>query len=196
MKRIISVLVEKDTGGLVRIISLLTRRRFNIQSITIAGCERKCYERITIIVINNNGGVDAGKQLTKQIKKLLNVVNVKDITYLPLIERELVLIKLQVSLLERAEISNLAQIFRFKITDVTDSTLILEITADQGKITALEKILEKYKILELSRTGGIALIRESRVSTLSLNEYPEFEVRTGKNYLENIEDLFKQDVYK
>ena len=194
MKRTISVLVEKDTGGLVRIISLLTRRRFHIESITMAACERKCYERITIIVLNKSDGVDAGKQLTKQIRKLLNVVNVKDITYLPLIERELVLIKLQVSLLERAEILNLAQIFRFKITDVTDSTIILEITADQGKIAALEKILEKYKILEVSRTGGIALIRESRVSTLSLKEYPEFEVSTGKKYLENIEDLFNKDV--
>lgn len=194
MKRTISVLVEKDTGGLVRIISLLTRRRFHIESITMAACERKCYERITIIVINKSDGVDAGKQLTKQIRKLLNVVNVKDITYLPLIERELVLLKLQVNLLERAEILNLAQIFRFKITDVTHSTMILEITADQGKIAALEKILEKYTILEISRTGGIALIRESRVSSLSLKEYPEFEVRTGQKYLENIEDLFKKDI--
>ena len=192
MKRTISVLVEKDTGGLVRIISLLTRRRFHIVSITMAACERKCYERITIIVIDKSDGVDAGKQVTKQIRKLLNVVNVKDITYLPLIERELVLVKLQVSLLERAEIVNLAQIFRFKITDVTDSTIILEVTADQGKIAALEKILEKYQVLELSRTGAIALIRESTVSTLSLREYPEFEVRTGTQYLDNIENLFKK----
>lgn len=194
MKRTISVLVEKDTGGLVRIISLLTRRRFHIESITMGACERKCYEKITILVINKNDGVDAGKQLTKQIRKLLNVVNVKDITYLPSIERELVLIKLQVGLVERAEILNLAQIFRFKITDVTNSTIILEVTADSGKIAALEKILKKYKILELSRTGSIALIRESSVSTLSLKEYPEFEVHTGKKYLENIEDLFKKDI--
>nr|YP_009730832.1 acetolactate synthase small subunit [Cladosiphon okamuranus]QAY81068.1 acetolactate synthase small subunit [Cladosiphon okamuranus] len=194
MKRIISVLVEKDSGGLARIISLLTRKRFHIESIAIGACERKCYERITIIVLNKNDGVDAGKQLAKQIKKLFNVVNVKDITYLPLIERELLLVKLQVSLLERTEILNLAQIFRFKITDVTDSTIILEITADQGKVAALEKLLEKYKILELCRTGGIALIRESRVSSLSLKEYPEFKVQTGKNYLENIEDLFKNDI--
>ena len=193
MKRTISVLVEKDTGGLVRIISLLTRRRFHIESITMAACERKCYERITIIVLNKSDGVDAGKQLTKQIRKLLNVVNVQDITYLPLIERELVLIKIQVNSIERTEILNLAQIFRFKITDVTDSTLILEVTADPGKIAALEKILEKYNILQLVRTGRIALIRESRVSTPSLKEYPGFEVLTGQNYLNNIEDLFKKD---
>ena len=193
MKKIISVLVEKDTGGLVRIVSLLTRRRFHIESITMAGCERKCYERITIILINQNDGVDGGQQLTKQIKKLINVVHVKDITYLPLIERELLLIKLRVNLIERAEISNLAQIFRFKITDITDSTLILEVTADPGKVAALEKILKKYSILELSRTGGVALVRESCVNTFSIKEYPEFDLSTGQNYLTNMEDLFKKD---
>jgi len=159
----------------------------------MAACERNGYERITLVLLNQSDGVDAGKQVTKQIKKLINVVHVKDITYLPLVERELILIKLQVNLIERAEISNLAQIFRFKITDITESTLILEITSDPGKIAALEKILENYTILELSRTGGIALVRESSVSTLSLKEYPEFEVNTGKEYLTNIEDLFKKE---
>ena len=193
MERTISVLVEKDPGGLVRIISLLTRRRFHLKSITLSPCERKGYERMIIVVINQSDGVDAGKQLTKQIRKLINVVNVQDITYLPLIERELVLIKLKVNLIERTEILNLAQIFRFKITDVADSTLILVVTADPGKIAALEKVLEKYNILQVVRTGRIALIRESRVSTSSLKEYPGFEVLTGQNYLNNIEDLFKKD---
>nr|YP_010207053.1 IlvH [Alaria praelonga]QWE51104.1 IlvH [Alaria crispa]UAX20522.1 IlvH [Alaria crispa]UAX20663.1 IlvH [Alaria crispa]UAX21650.1 IlvH [Alaria praelonga] len=196
MKRTISVLVEKDAGGLVRIISLLTRRRFQIESITMASCERKCYERITIVVINQSDGSDAASQLTKQIKKLLNVVSVQDITYLPLVQRELVLIKLQVSVLEREEILNLAQVFRFKITDITESTLILELTADPGKIVALQKILEKYNILQLSRTGEIALTRESSVSTSSLKEYPEFEADTGRNHFKNIEELFYKDYYK
>nr|QWK41964.1 aceohydroxyacid synthase small subunit [Pterygophora californica] len=196
MKRTISVLVEKDAGGLARIISLLTRRRFQIESITMAACERKCYERITIVVINQSDGSDAASQLTKQVKKLLNVVNVQDITYLPLVQRELILIKLQVSVTEREEILNLAQVFRFKITDITESTLILELTADPGKIVALQKILEKYNILQLSRTGEIALTRESSVSTSSLKEYPEFEADTGRNYFKNIEELFYKDYYK
>lgn len=193
MKKTISILVEKDTGGLIRIISLLTRRRFHIESIAMAACERKGYERITLVVLDQNDGVDAGKQVAKQLKKLLNVVHVKDISHLPSVERELVLIKLQVSVIERAEISNLAQIFRFKITDITESTVILEITADPGKMAALEKILENYNILEIARTGGIALVRESNVNTLSLKDYPEFEVRTGEQYLKNIEDLFQKD---
>nr|YP_011005770.1 acetolactate synthase small subunit [Cymathaere triplicata]WAM62774.1 acetolactate synthase small subunit [Cymathaere triplicata] len=196
MKRTISVLVEKDAGGLVRIVSLLTRRRFQIESITMAACERKCYERITIVVINQSDGSDAASQLTKQIKKLINVVNVQDITYLPLVQRELVLIKLQVNIIEREEIINLAEVFRFKITDITESTLILEVTADPGKVAALQKILEKYNILQLSRTGEIALTRDSSVSTSSLKEYPEFEADRGRNSLKNIEELFNKDYYK
>nr|YP_010156508.1 aceohydroxyacid synthase small subunit [Laminaria rodriguezii]QQY85118.1 aceohydroxyacid synthase small subunit [Laminaria rodriguezii] len=196
MKRTISVLVEKDAGGLVRIISLLTRRRFQIESITMAACERKCYERITIVVINQSDGSDAASQLTKQLKKLINVVNVQDITYLPLVERELVLIKLKVNVIEREEIINLADVFRFKITDITESTLIVEVTADPGKIAALQKILEKYNILQLSRTGKIALTRESSVSTSSLKEYPGFEADTGRNYFKNVEELFYNDYYK
>nr|QWK43384.1 aceohydroxyacid synthase small subunit [Egregia menziesii] len=196
MKRTISVLVEKDAGGLLRIISLLTRRRFQIESITMAACERKCYERITIVVINQSDGSDAASQLTKQLKKLINVVNAQDITYLPLVQRELVLIKLQVNPIEREELINLSNVFRFNITDITESTLILEVTADPGKITALQKILEKYNILQLSRTGEIALTRESSISTSSLKEYPEFEADTGRNSFKNIEELFYKDYYK
>nr|YP_011007457.1 acetolactate synthase small subunit [Sporochnus bolleanus]WAM64886.1 acetolactate synthase small subunit [Sporochnus bolleanus] len=180
MKRTISVLVEKDEGGLVRIVSLLTRRRFQIESITMASCERKGYERLTIVVINQDDGGDSASQLTKQLRKLINVVNVKDITYLPIVQRELVLIKLQVTLKEQAEILNLAQIFRFKIVDVTDSTLILEVTADPGKIAALRKTLQKYKLLQLSRTGEIAITRESSVDTSSIRDYPEFNIDVNK----------------
>nr|YP_011007317.1 acetolactate synthase small subunit [Scytothamnus australis]WAM64746.1 acetolactate synthase small subunit [Scytothamnus australis] len=175
MKRIISVLVEKDAGGLVRIISLFTRRRFEIESITAAACERKGYERLTITVLNQDDGGDSAGQLTKQLRKLLNVVNVKDITYLPIVHRELLLIKIQANLAEREEILNLSKIFRFKINEVTNSTLILEVTADPGKIVALQKMLEKYTILQLSRTGQIALVRESEVCTSSLREYPGFD---------------------
>nr|WRW10690.1 acetolactate synthase small subunit [Ascoseira mirabilis] len=193
MKRTISILVEKDSGGLVRIISLLTRRRFRIESITMAACERKCYERIIIVVLNQSDGGDAADQLAKQLRKLINIIQVQDITYLPLVQRELFLIKLHVNLVERAEISTLAQVFRFKIIDITDSTLILEVTADSGKITALRKILEKFKILQLVRTGEIALIRESLVNTGSLKEDSNFKINSSKNYLQEIKDVFNKD---
>nr|QWK43668.1 aceohydroxyacid synthase small subunit [Desmarestia aculeata] len=193
MKRTLSVITEKDAGGLVRIISLITRRRFQIESITVGACERNGYNRITIVVINQRDGGDSAKQLTRQLRKLINVVNVKDITYLPTVQRELILIKLEVNFQERAEILNLVQIFRFKIVDVTDYTLILEITADPGKIIALQKVLEKYKILELIRTGEIGLLRESNVSTSSLREYPHAEDNFSQFNQDNIKDLFPQE---
>nr|YP_009330541.1 ilvH [Coccophora langsdorfii]ANS72313.1 ilvH [Coccophora langsdorfii] len=163
MNRTISVLVEKDSGGLLRIISLLTRRKFQIESITIAGCERKYYERLTIILTNPNKEMDQAYQLTKQLRKLLNVVYVEDITALPSVHRELLLIKLQLNPTERNEILNLIDNFEFiiKIIDLTESIIILEVIADSRKVIALQKVLEKYKILELIRTGEIALTRES-----------------------------------
>lgn len=195
MKRTLSVITEKDAGGLVRIISLITRRRFQIESITVGACERNGYERITIVVINQRDGGDSAKQLTRQLRKLINVVNVKDITYLPTVQRELILIKLEVNFQERAEILNLVQIFRFKIVDVTDYTLILEITSDPGKIMALQKVLEKYKILELIRTGEIGLLRESNVSTASLREYPHPEDHLSQFTQANIKDLFPHEYH-
>nr|YP_010418057.1 aceohydroxyacid synthase small subunit [Sargassum polycystum]YP_010418291.1 aceohydroxyacid synthase small subunit [Sargassum plagiophyllum]USF18275.1 aceohydroxyacid synthase small subunit [Sargassum polycystum]USF18509.1 aceohydroxyacid synthase small subunit [Sargassum plagiophyllum] len=162
MNRTISVLVEKDSGGLLRIISLLTRRKFHIESISIAGCERKYYERVTIVLTNANKEMDQAYQLTKQLRKLLNVVSVEDITALPSVHRELILIKLQLSPAERNEIINLIKNFEFriKIIDLTESIIILEVIADSRKVIALQKVLEKYKILELIRTGEIALTRE------------------------------------
>ena len=180
MKRIISVLVEKDSGGLIRIISLLTRRKFEIESITIASCERKYYERLIIGVINLNEEIDQAYQLTKQLQKLLNVVSAEDITSIPSVHRELVLIKLQINQIERNEIFTLIDIFKLKIIDLTKSTIILEVTADSGKVASLQKALKKYKILELVRTGEIALTRESLIDTSSLQQYPHTQFGSKK----------------
>ena len=180
MKRIISVLVEKDSGGLIRIISLLTRRKFEIESITIASCERKYYERLKIGVINLNEEIDQAYQLTKQLQKLLNVVSAEDITSIPSVHRELVLIKLQINQIERNEIFTLIDIFKLKIIDLTKSTIILEVTADSGKVASLQKALKKYKILELVRTGEIALTRESLIDTSSLQQYPHTQFGSKK----------------
>ena len=180
MKRIISVLVEKDSGGLIRIISLLTRRKFEIDSITIASCERNYYERLIIGVINLNEEMDQAYQLTKQLQKLLNVVSAEDITSIPSVHRELVLIKLQINQIERNEIFTLIDIFKLKIIDLTKSTIILEVTADSGKVASLQKALKKYKILELVRTGEIALTRESLIDTSSLQQYPHTQFGSKK----------------
>nr|YP_011005072.1 acetolactate synthase small subunit [Analipus japonicus]WAM61935.1 acetolactate synthase small subunit [Analipus japonicus] len=160
MKKTISVLVEKDSGGLARIISLLTRRRFLIDSITIGRCEREYFERLMIVVIDENDGNDSALQLTKQLRKLLNVIEVQDISDCESVRRELLLIKIQANFTERTEILNLAKILGFRIIDIGELTISLEATSDPQEITLLQKELKSYKILELFRTGEIALTRE------------------------------------
>lgn len=162
MKKTISVLVEKDPGGLARIISLLTRRRFLIESITIGGCEREYFERIIIVVLDENDGSGNATQLTKQLGKLLNVIEVKDISDYESIRRELILIKLLVSVPERIEILNIAKVFDLKVLEIGDSTISLEGTADPQEIYRLQKVFKKYKILELLKTGEIVLTCDQR----------------------------------
>ena len=124
--------------------------------------------------------MDQAYQLTKQLQKLLNVVSAEDITSIPSVHRELVLIKLQINQIERNEIFTLIDIFKLKIIDLTKSTIILEVTADSGKVASLQKALKKYKILELVRTGEIALTRESLIDTSSLQQYPHTQFGSKK----------------
>nr|QWK41821.1 aceohydroxyacid synthase small subunit [Protohalopteris sp.] len=178
MKRTLSVVLEKEPGALVRIISMITRRRFKIESITVGGCESKYYDRMTIVIINDNRQEqiegDSVSQLTTQLCRLINILEVKDITFMPAIQRELILIKIKVNKVERTEILDLMKIFRFNILDTSTSVLILEIVGDPGKIMALETLLANYEIIELVRTGKIGLIRDSAVSSNSVIQFPTF----------------------
>lgn len=169
MKSIISILIEKESGALVRIVSLINRRRFNIESITIGSSERNSLARLTIVVLNDSDNKDKAFQLTKQLRKLINVLEVKDITSIPNLQKELILIKLKISYTERDEILALSKIFKFKIVDVTEQTIMLEFSSNPEKILALEKLLEKYEIIESVKTGKIALIRESRIDDESFS---------------------------
>nr|YP_011007601.1 acetolactate synthase small subunit [Syringoderma abyssicola]WAM65030.1 acetolactate synthase small subunit [Syringoderma abyssicola] len=181
MKRTLAIKFEKEAGGLVRIIGLITRRRFKIASITVGECENSRFDRMIIVVINEMDGGDSAAQLTSQLRKLVNIVNVTDMTYIPAVQRELLLIKLRANKQERAEILDLIQIFRFKIVDLSEHILILEIVGDPGKIAAIEEILTNYEIIELVRTGKIGLIRESAISTYNATKYPFFSSSTVFN---------------
>lgn len=168
MKRTLSVVLEREPGALVRIISMITRRRFKIESITVGGCESKFYDRMTIVIVNDNCQEqlegDSVSQLTTQLLRLINVLDVKDITFIPSVQRELILLKIIADKTERAEILDLMKIFRFNILDTSSSTLILEIVGEPEKIMAVETLLANYKIIELSRTGKIVLMRDSEIS--------------------------------
>ena len=108
------------------------------------------------------------EQLTKQLYKLVNVLKVLDITDIPCVERELMLLKVNANSTNRSEIVELATIFRARVVDVAEDSLTLEVVGDPGKIVAIVQVLQKFGIKEIARTGKGALSRESKVNTESL----------------------------
>nr|YP_010196535.1 acetohydroxyacid synthetase small subunit [Gracilaria cervicornis]UAD83932.1 acetohydroxyacid synthetase small subunit [Gracilaria cervicornis] len=172
MKHTLSVLVEDEAGVLSRIAGLFARRGFNIESLAVGPAEQAGISRITMIVNGDNRTIE---QLTKQLYKLINILKVQNITDIPSVERELVLIKIHALLKNRSSILEIAHIFRAKVVDMAHEYLILEVTGDPGKMVAIENLLKQYGIIEIARTGRIALIRTSNINTeilkTSLNKY-------------------------
>ncbi len=170
MKHTLSVLVEDESGALSRISGLFARRGFNIDSLAVGPAETKGMSRLTMVVEGDNKTL---QQMTKQLNKLFNVLGVADLSNLAAVERELMLLKVSSKDETRGKILDLVQIFRAKVVDVSDMALILEVVGDPGKLVALEKLLEPYGILEIARTGKIALKRSSGVNTemLKINKY-------------------------
>jgi len=168
MKHTLSVLVEDESGVLTRIAGLFARRGFNIESLAVGPAESFGISRITMVLSTDNQTIE---QLIQQLYKLINVLAVKNITRLPSVERELMLIKVKANKTTRSEIIEIATIFRAKIVDLAETSLTFEVTGDPGKMVAIEQLLNKYQILEISRTGKISLPRESNVNTESLRGY-------------------------
>nr|UAD84138.1 acetohydroxyacid synthetase small subunit [Gracilaria changii] len=162
MKHTLSVLVEDEAGVLSRIAGLFARRGFNIESLAVGPAEKEGVSRITMIVNGDNRTIE---QLTKQLYKLINILKVQNITNIPSVERELVLIKIHALLENRSHILEIAHIFRAKVVDMANEYLILEVTGDPGKMVAIENLLKQYGIIEIARTGTIALVRTSHVNT-------------------------------
>ena len=163
-------LVEDESGALSRISGLFARRGFNINSLAVGPAESKGISRLTMVV---EGDDETLQQMTKQLNKLFNVLGVVDFTNLAAVERELMLLKVSSKEDTRSNILDIVQIFRAKVVDVSDIALTLEVVGDPGKLVALEKLLEPYGILEIARTGKIALKRSSGVNTemLKINKY-------------------------
>ena len=174
MKHTLSVLVEDESGALSRISGLFARRGFNIDSLAVGPAETRGISRLTMVV---EGDDQTLQQMTKQLNKLFNVLGVADLSNLAAVERELMLLKVSSKEETRGKILELVQVFRAKVVDVSDIALTLEVVGDPGKLVALEKLLEPYGILEIARTGKIALKRSSGVNTemLKINRY-SFEI--------------------
>ncbi|HIK38676.1 MAG: acetolactate synthase small subunit [Geminocystis sp.] len=162
MKHTISVLVEDEAGVLTRIAGLFARRGYNIESLAVGPAEQEGISRITMVVPGDERTIE---QLTKQLNKLINVIKVSDITEVPCVERELMLVKVHANSSNRSEVLQIVQIFRAKVVDISEDTLTLEVVGDPGKMAAIISMLTKFGIKEIARTGKIALVRESGVNT-------------------------------
>jgi len=162
MKHTLTVVVEDEAGVLTRIASLFARRGFNIESLAVGSSEQTGYSRITMVVPGDDRVIE---QITKQLNKLINVITVRDLTEIPCVERELMLVKVNATAGNRSEIIEIVQIFRARIVDVSDDSLIVEVVGDPGKMVAILKMLNKFGIREIARTGKISLTRESGVNT-------------------------------
>jgi acetolactate synthase-1/3 small subunit len=162
MKHTLSVLVEDESGALSRISGLFARRGFNIESLAVGPAEKNGMSRLTMVVEGDDRTLG---QMTKQLDKLVNVLGVIDLSTIPAVERELMLLTVSAPPRQRSEILELVQVFRAKVVDVADEALTLEVVGDPGKLVALEQVMEPYGILEIARTGRVALERASGVNT-------------------------------
>ncbi|NEQ73910.1 MULTISPECIES: acetolactate synthase small subunit [unclassified Okeania] len=162
MKHTLSVLVEDEAGVLTRIAGLFARRGFNIESLAVGPAEQSGVSRITMVVPGDDHVIE---QLTKQLYKLINVLKVQDITAIPCVERELMLLKINATTNMRSEVVEIANIFRARVVDLGEDSLTIEVVGDPGKMVAIVQMLAKYGIREIARTGKIALTRESGVNT-------------------------------
>ncbi len=156
MRHTISVLVENKFGVLARVSGMFSGRGFNIDSLNVAPTHDASLSRITAVMKGDEAQLDL---CIKQLRKLVNVVDVIDFKEGQAVERELVLVKVRASTQTRSEIVQIADIFRAKIVNLSHDNLIIELTGTDDKINALINLLEPFGILELARTGRLALKR-------------------------------------
>jgi acetolactate synthase-1/3 small subunit len=162
MRHIISVLVENEFGVLARVAGLFSGRGFNIESLSVAETLDPTVSRITLVT---RGDDQVLEQMEKQLDKLICVIKVGDFTETEHVERELVLIKVGTDERTRGELANIVDIFRAKIIDVSRESYIVEITGSEDKVSALIELLKPLGILEIVRTGKVAMYRGTRVLT-------------------------------
>jgi acetolactate synthase-1/3 small subunit len=156
MRHTISVLVENKFGVLARVSGMFSGRGFNIDSLNVAPTHDASLSRITAVLMGDDAALDL---CIKQLRKLVNVVEVIDFTEGQAVVRELVLIKVKADSRTRSEIMQISDIFRTKIVNVAHESVIIEMTGDDAKVGAFLKLVEPFGILELARTGVLAQMR-------------------------------------
>ena len=159
MRHTISVLVENEFGVLGRVAGLFSGRGFNIESLSVAETLDATVSRLTLVTRGDDQVIE---QIEKQLNKLVNVIRVTDFTNTQHVERELVLIKVSADERTRGELVNIVDIFRAKIIDVSRQSYVVEITGTEDKVRALIELLAPLGILEIARTGRVAMFRGTR----------------------------------
>ena len=156
-KYLLAVLVDNKPGVLTHVSGLISRRAFNIESISAGYTEEPSVTRINIVVsVESENELD---QVVNQLSKLIDVIKIVNLSKAPSIERELVMIKVRATKKDRADLVNIVDIFRANIVDITPENVVIELTGQQAKIDAICEVLSEYEIVEIARTGAIALSR-------------------------------------
>lgn len=156
MQHTLVTLVEDKPGTLNRVASLFRRRGFNIESLTVGHTDIPGVSRMTIVMDCDQ---ESAKRLAAYLYKLINVIQVEDLTTKPMVSRDLAMIKVNTSADNRAEIMQYVEIFRAHIIDISNSSIIIEITGDEEKINGFIDVLRPLGIIEMVRTGMVAMAR-------------------------------------
>ena len=158
-RHVLSALVQNQPGVLAHVSGMLASRGFNIDSLAVGETEDKDLSRMTFVV---HGDDTVLEQVRKQLDKIVTVVRVDDVSGVDHVERDLMLIKVKANPSQRQEIALLVEMFRGRVVDITNDTLMIEISGQEGKVMAFIDLMRPYEIIELARTGRIALTRGLR----------------------------------
>ena len=180
MKHTVVALVEDRPGVLTRVASLFRRRGFNINSLAVGTTEEERISRMTIVVDGDNGVVE---QVEQQLNKLIDVVKVTDLTDEETVLRELALVKVRCDASSRSEVLDLVEIFRAQVVDVSPESLIIQIVAEEDRFDALVELLRPFGVLEMVRTGRLAMLRGPQVIAVheaEPDEVQRFHAESGR----------------
>ncbi|MBI3306382.1 MAG: acetolactate synthase small subunit [Candidatus Omnitrophica bacterium] len=177
MKHTISVMVENHFGVLAHVAGLFSARGFNIDSLTVGETQDPTVSRMTITVTGDDRIVE---QIVKQLDKLIDVIKVEDITNDELIERELVLVKVGAEQNTRNDVMQVVNTFRAKVVDVNPKSLTIEVTGGEGKIDAMLELLRPLGILEVVRTGMIAMARRKELEVPPIKPLASAKTKSSK----------------
>ena len=158
MRHVLSALVHNQPGVLAHVSGMLASRGFNIDSLAVGETEDPNLSRMTFVV---NGDDAVLEQVRKQLDKIVTVVKVQDISSADFVERDLMIIKVKATPQQRMEVVLLVEMFRGRVVDISPENLMIEISGQERKIEAFVELMRPYGILELARTGRIALVRGS-----------------------------------